>query len=63
MRFHNARCPKLRGWIARSEESLALARNKRTAMAMAFHARLGADSVLRLCPVEIFQQYVANSIY
>ena len=63
IRFHTARGPKLRGWIARRDESMALARNKRTAIVMAFHARLGADSVLRWCPVDILQHYIANSIY
>ena len=63
IRFHTAEGPKLIGWIARREESLALARNKRTAMAMAFHARLGADSVLCWCPVDILQHYLANRIY
>ena len=61
--YHAATGPKLIGWIARREESLALARNKRTAMAMAFHARLGADSVLCWCPVDILQHYLANRIY
>ncbi len=63
LRFHAVSCPKLRGWIARREESMALARNKRTAMVMALHARLGAESVLRWCPVDILQHYVANLIY
>ena len=63
IRFGHGTQAKLILWVLRRENAMDLTRLKRTALAMAFHKRLGADSSLKWCPVDIIQRYSMSLLY